>query len=303
MAEGAPAYDAVTMGPVPQRFINGTKGNVSESEKRWAATLHWRKEQNIDTLLDEVSCFPTAASQTCTTSAAGAAAARPRRLAATYCPCLCCPGLKPQRNFAHLKAHYPQYLHGKAKNGQHLYIERPGLADFPALTSVCTMDELVRREMGCKSAAQLPPPEGRQGASGLSAPALSLTASAAWRRPRRQVRYYVFTTEYVWCKLDRRQTGALVSIWDCTNVSASSLAGDRLKMLKMTMATISAHYPERSDKLFIINVSEASVLCSSVAMGSHGRLGSTSIPRLASTLSASPALQALPPYRKPPPCC
>ena len=35
-------------------------------------------------------------------------------------------------------------MHGKAKNGQYVYIERPGLADFPALMEQCTGDELLR---------------------------------------------------------------------------------------------------------------------------------------------------------------
>jgi len=45
-------------------------------------------------------------------------------------------------------------------------------------------------------------------------------------------RYYVYTTEWVWSQLDPGASGKLVSIWDITNVSATSLAGDRLKMLK-----------------------------------------------------------------------
>ena len=32
-----------------------------------------------------------------------------------------------------------------------------------------------------------------------------------------------------------------------------SLVGDRKKMMTQTMAVIAAHYPERSDKLFIVN--------------------------------------------------
>ena len=50
-----------------------------------------------------------------------------------------------------------------------------------------------------------------------------------------------------------REEGKLVSVWDMTGTSMSTLQGDSLKMLKQTMAVISAHYPERSDKLFIVN--------------------------------------------------
>ena len=42
-------------------------------------------------------------------------------------------------------------------------------------------------------------------------------------------------------------------MWDMTNVSMSDLAGDTMRLMKATMATMAAHYPERSDKLFIVN--------------------------------------------------
>lgn len=40
---------------------------------------------------------------------------------------------KPQEHFAFIKKHYPHYLHGQTKNGYHVYIERPGCADFTKL--------------------------------------------------------------------------------------------------------------------------------------------------------------------------
>mmetsp|Transcript_49755 Transcript_49755/g.63745 ORF Transcript_49755/g.63745 Transcript_49755/m.63745 type:complete len:594 (-) Transcript_49755:116-1897(-) len=116
---------------------------------------------------------------------------------------------KPQHKFHDIKANYPQYVHGKAKNGHYVYYERPGLADFSVLTKIADSDELLL--------------------------------------------YYVYTTEWIWRVLDPREEGRLVSVWDMTGASASSLVGDRLKMLKRTMGVISEHYPERSDKLFIIN--------------------------------------------------
>jgi hypothetical protein len=60
-------------------------------------------------------------------------------------------------------------------------------------------------------------------------------------------------TEWIWRVADPREEGRLVSVWDMVGTSMSTLKGDRLKMMKQTMAVIASHYPERSDKLFIIN--------------------------------------------------
>ena len=53
------------------------------------------------------------------------------------------------------------------------------------------------------------------------------------------VRHYIYTTEYIWTVLEPRDTGRLVSVWDCTKCSASNLAGDRLKMMRSTMGVVS----------------------------------------------------------------
>jgi hypothetical protein len=42
----------------------------------------------------------------------------------------------PQHKFSQIKSNYPQYVHGRAKNGHYVYYERPGLADFNVLTQV-----------------------------------------------------------------------------------------------------------------------------------------------------------------------
>lgn len=88
-------YERSRHGEVPGRFIAGCKGNKEEAERRWAATFEWRKQENIDNLLDE-----------------------------------------PQHKFVEIKKNYPQFVHGRAKNGHYVYYERPGLADFNILTQV-----------------------------------------------------------------------------------------------------------------------------------------------------------------------
>jgi len=67
------------------------------------------------------------------------------------------------------------------------------------------------------------------------------------------VRHYTFISEYLWNWLDRRQDGKLVSVWDVTGVGMHDLVGDTLTLLRATMKVMQNHYPERTEKLFIIN--------------------------------------------------
>ena len=49
------------------------------------------------------------------------------------------------------------------------------------------------------------------------------------------VRFYVWHTEYVWRMLEgQNEEARIVSIFDCTGTSASSLRGDRLKMMRVS---------------------------------------------------------------------
>ncbi len=43
---------------------------------------------------------------------------------------------EPQPNFEYFKRYYPQFVHGRARNGNYVYYEQPGLANFKALTEV-----------------------------------------------------------------------------------------------------------------------------------------------------------------------
>jgi hypothetical protein len=45
----------------------------------------------------------------------------------------------------------------------------------------------------------------------------------------------------------------LISVYDCTGIKASDLTGDIFKLMKAMMKVMQAHYPERSDKMLIIN--------------------------------------------------
>jgi hypothetical protein len=44
-----------------------------------------------------------------------------------------------------------------------------------------------------------------------------------------------------------------VSVWDMTSCSLSSLSRAQLQMVQRIMHVVGAHYPERNDKLFIVN--------------------------------------------------
>jgi hypothetical protein len=45
----------------------------------------------------------------------------------------------------------------------------------------------------------------------------------------------------------------IVSVWDMTQCSLSRLSKAQVQMLQQTMHVVGAHYPERNEKLFIVN--------------------------------------------------
>ncbi|CAK4086592.1 unnamed protein product [Aphanomyces euteiches] len=93
--------------PFSPRFIAAEKGNLEKGRQRYEATLKWRRENRIDTLLYE-----------------------------------------PQPHFHIIKQNYPQYFHGKSKNGHRVYYERLGYVDFKTLKkSGLSMDQLLHHYM------------------------------------------------------------------------------------------------------------------------------------------------------------
>lgn len=51
---------------------------------------------------------------------------------------------EPHPSFETIKPCFPQYIHGRARNGCFIYYERPGLADWVGLAQAGTVDALVR---------------------------------------------------------------------------------------------------------------------------------------------------------------
>lgn len=102
-------YDPKIHGEIPKRYIDCTKGDIEESEKRWVATVEWRESfgGGLDHLLEN-----------------------------------------PPEKFEAIKACYPQYVHGIAKTGNYVYIERPGLADFKVLMEVMTVFDVLNVVLG-----------------------------------------------------------------------------------------------------------------------------------------------------------
>ncbi|RHY33328.1 hypothetical protein DYB32_001705 [Aphanomyces invadans] len=93
--------------PFSPRFIAAEKGNAERGRQRYESTLSWRRDNRIDTLIDE-----------------------------------------PQVHFHLIKKNYPQYFHGKSKNGHRVYYEKLGSVNFKALKkSGLSMDQLLRHYM------------------------------------------------------------------------------------------------------------------------------------------------------------
>eukprot|EP01071_Lankesteria_metandrocarpae_P013592 Lankesteria_metandrocarpae@DN736_c0_g1_i1.p1 len=153
---------------VPPRFMLGIPEPL-EARRRWQATKLWRREEEVDSILDQ-----------------------------------------PQENYAVCKKYYPHYLHKHSYSNQLVYIERPGKCNYEEFwKSGLTLDHLAR--------------------------------------------HYVFCSEICWRIVDPRDNGRLVSIFDVDGGTMNDLAGNTLKLFKKCTEVIQLHYPERSEKMFIIN--------------------------------------------------
>ncbi|KAF0720248.1 Aste57867_435 [Aphanomyces stellatus] len=68
------------------------------------------------------------------------------------------------------------------------------------------------------------------------------------------LRHYVYLTEYQWIKLEPSDTGRSVTVLDIEGIGFYDLTGDVMDFVRQAMGFVSAHYPERSAQIFIINV-------------------------------------------------
>jgi hypothetical protein len=67
------------------------------------------------------------------------------------------------------------------------------------------------------------------------------------------LRHFAFMNEYVWRVLDRREDGRMTSIVDLEGVRLLDAVGDVWDFLRRLLAMQGAHYPQRTDKIFIVN--------------------------------------------------
>ncbi|KDO29989.1 hypothetical protein SPRG_05178 [Saprolegnia parasitica CBS 223.65] len=116
-----------------------------------------------------------------------------------------------QPHFHLIKQCYPQYFHGRSKNGNCVYYEKLGKIDLKRLKSAgLSLDQLLR--------------------------------------------HYMYITEYLWLVLEPSDTGRTISVLDAEGVGFYDLTGEVMEFVRRAMAFVSAHYPERSAQIFIVNV-------------------------------------------------
>eukprot|EP00640_Fibrocapsa_japonica_P004030 CAMPEP_0113936166 /NCGR_PEP_ID=MMETSP1339-20121228/3134_1 /TAXON_ID=94617 /ORGANISM="Fibrocapsa japonica" /LENGTH=220 /DNA_ID=CAMNT_0000938535 /DNA_START=94 /DNA_END=756 /DNA_ORIENTATION=- /assembly_acc=CAM_ASM_000762 len=68
------------------------------------------------------------------------------------------------------------------------------------------------------------------------------------------LRHYIFITEFLWKVLDTRENdGKLFTVMDMKGVGMRDLAGEAVEFIRTASGLISAHYVERSYKIFVLN--------------------------------------------------
>lgn len=129
---------------------------------------------------------------------------------------------EPQPKFAHLKRNYPQYIHGRAKNGNLVCYEQPGLSDFKMLMQVNLLKfRFVLRIESRHRILQIADQD-------------------------ELLRHYVFTTEFIWRVLDPREDGRAVSVWDMqvramlrvSTITCNSIELDFPRMLRQRVSSV-----------------------------------------------------------------
>ena len=68
------------------------------------------------------------------------------------------------------------------------------------------------------------------------------------------LRHYALCCEFMWTVIEPTQDGKSIYVINLEGMGMRDFAGDIVDFVKRESAFISAHYPERSDTFFIINV-------------------------------------------------
>jgi hypothetical protein len=119
-----------------------------------------------------------------------------------------------QPHFDIIKANYPHYFHKRDKMGRPIYIEIPAKTNLKAISEANVNVDQL-------------------------------------------VRHYMFTTEYLWKVIEPTEDlelGRTLTILDMEGVTLSMLGGEVTAFMQKTMAFVGEHYPERSHKIFLVNV-------------------------------------------------
>mmetsp|Transcript_14346 Transcript_14346/g.21260 ORF Transcript_14346/g.21260 Transcript_14346/m.21260 type:complete len:785 (+) Transcript_14346:256-2610(+) len=65
--------------------------------------------------------------------------------------------------------------------------------------------------------------------------------------------HYCYCMEYLWEKLQPKETDRLTIVIDCEGIGIKDLRGEMVEFLKITVSTLSTHYPQRSYKIIVLN--------------------------------------------------
>ena len=68
------------------------------------------------------------------------------------------------------------------------------------------------------------------------------------------LRHYAITCEFMWTHIEPSDSGKSIYVIDLAGIGMRDFGGDVADFVKRTSAFTSAHYPERSGSIFIINV-------------------------------------------------
>ena len=168
--EGGKDENGVPRHPAFKRFLNGEHGSIDIALKRWTVTSEWRRENDVDNILEQ-----------------------------------------PHPNFEIIKANYPHYFACRARDGYVLYIEQPGKVKMKPM-----------RRAGCKLKDLL------------------------W--------HYLYITEFMWTQVEPAEKGRSITVLDMKGVGLFDFAGEVVDFVKKCAKFTGEHYPERSFKIFVINV-------------------------------------------------
>lgn len=68
------------------------------------------------------------------------------------------------------------------------------------------------------------------------------------------MRHYIYSTEFLWSKIEPSDDAKGVSVLDVSGIGMSDVVGEVKEFIQNASSISSAHYPERSARIFIVNI-------------------------------------------------